>query len=103
VGSLGEERCWEAYIQVIKDMYDGVMTSVRTKDGDTKYFPLTIGLHHGSILSSYLFTLVLDVFTEHVLKRAPRCVFFAYDIVLFGESKEELNRRLETWRQAIEI
>ena len=29
-------------------------------------------------------------------------VFFADDVVLLGESREELNGRLETWRQALE-
>ncbi|KAH1264626.1 Craniofacial development protein 2 [Glycine max] len=33
---------------------------------------------------------------------APRCMLFADDIVLLGESREELNERLETWRRALE-
>ena len=50
-----------AYIRAIQDMYEGVSTSVRTHDGDTVDFPITIGLLQGSTLSPYLFTLVLDV------------------------------------------
>jgi len=87
-----------AYIRVIKDMYEGALTSVRTLDGVTEDFPVTIGLHQGSSLSPYLFTLVLDVLTEHIQELAPRCMFFADDVVLLGESREELNGRLETWR-----
>jgi len=34
--------------------------------GATEDFPITIGLHQGSTLSPYLFTLVLDVLTEHI-------------------------------------
>jgi len=49
-----------AYIRAIQDMYEGASTSVRTHDGDTVDFPITIGLHQGSTLSPYLFTLVLD-------------------------------------------
>jgi hypothetical protein len=44
----------------IKDMYDNVVTSVRTSDGDTNDFPINIGLHQGSALSPYLFALVMD-------------------------------------------
>jgi len=44
-------------------MYKGASTSVRMQDGATKDFPITIGLHQGSTLSPYLFTLVLDVLT----------------------------------------
>ena len=43
------------YITLIKDMYDNVVTSVRTSDGDTDDFSIKIGLHQGSIWSPYLF------------------------------------------------
>jgi len=55
-----------AYIRAIKDMYEGASTSVRTQDGATEDFPITIGLHQGSTLSPYPFTLVLDVLTEYI-------------------------------------
>nr|ABN08628.1 RNA-directed DNA polymerase (Reverse transcriptase) [Medicago truncatula] len=80
-----------AYIKAIQDMYEGASTCVRTQDGDTVDFPITIGLHQGSTLSPYLFTLVLDVLTEHIQELAPRCMLFADDVVLLGESREELN------------
>ena len=61
-----------AYIRAIKDMYEGASTSVRMQDGTTEDFLITIGLHQGSTLSPYLFTLVLDVLTEHIQELAPR-------------------------------
>jgi len=51
------------YVTFIKDMYNKVVTSVRTTDGDTKDFPINVGLHQGSALSSYLFALVIDEVT----------------------------------------
>jgi hypothetical protein len=33
------------YITLIKDMYDNVVTNVRTSDGDTNDFSINIGLH----------------------------------------------------------
>jgi len=96
VESSGEERGEDClYIRAIQDMYEGASTSVRTRDGDTVDFPITIGLHQGSTLSPYLFTLVLDVLTEHIQELAPRCMLFAVDVVLLGESREELNGRLD--------
>ncbi|KAL5124988.1 hypothetical protein HKD37_02G005287 [Glycine soja] len=58
--------------------------------------------NQGSTLSPYLFTLILDVLTEQIQEIAPKCMLFADDIVLLGESREELNERLETWRRALE-
>src|SRR4051812_6815371 len=45
------------YINLIKDIYDNVVTSVRTSDGDIDDFPIKIGLHQGSTLSPHLFAL----------------------------------------------
>jgi len=65
-----------AYIIAIKDMYEGASTSVRTQDVATENFPIKIGLHQGSTLSPYLFTLALYVLTEHIQELAPRCMLF---------------------------
>jgi len=51
------------YMRVIKDMYEGVNTRVRTIIGDTDDVPIDIGLHHGSTLSPFLFTIVMDELT----------------------------------------
>nr|KYP34423.1 Retrovirus-related Pol polyprotein LINE-1 [Cajanus cajan] len=91
-----------AYIRAIKDMYEGAKTSVRTQSGVSEDFPITIGLHQGSTLSPYLFTLVMDALTEHVQEPVPRCMLFADDIVLTGDSREEINEKIERWRQALE-
>lgn len=50
-----------AFIKAIKDMYDAVMTSVRTKGDVRKDFPITTELHQRSSLSPFVFILVLDV------------------------------------------
>ena len=42
------------YVGLIKDMYNNVVTRVRTSDGDTDDFPIRIGLHQGSALSPYV-------------------------------------------------
>ena len=48
------------YVGLIKDMYNNVVTSVQTTDGDTDDFPIRIRLHQGLALSPYLFALVMD-------------------------------------------
>ena len=91
-----------AYIEVIKDMYDRVVTSIKTTGGETNEFPITIGLHQGSALSPYLFALVMDEITRHIQDEVPWCTLFADDIVLVDETREGVNAKLELWRKTLE-
>jgi hypothetical protein len=52
-------------------MYDNVVTSVRTRDGDTNDFPINIELHQVSALSPYLFALVIDEVTRDIQGGIP--------------------------------
>ena len=51
---------------VASDMYDGVVTNVRTCGGITSDFSITIGLHQGSALSPFLFGIVMDEITRAI-------------------------------------
>ena len=78
------------------------VTSVRTNDGNTDYFPIEIGLHQGSALSPYLFALVMDEVTRDIQGDIPWCMLFADDVVLVDESQAGVNRKVELWRQTLE-
>jgi hypothetical protein len=90
------------YATLIKDMYDKVVTSVQTTDGDANIFPINIGLHQGSALSPYLFALVIDEVTRDIQGDIPWCMLFTDNVVLVDESLEGVNRKLELWRQTLE-
>ena len=75
------------YVGLIKDMYNNVVTSVRTSDGDTDDFPIRIGLHQGSALSPFLFALVMDEFTRDIQGDIPWCMLFTDDVVIVDESR----------------
>ena len=66
------------YIRLIKDMFMGGMTNVRTPGGVTNDFFIGMGLHQGSALSSFLFTLVMDELTKEIQDRLPWCMSVSY-------------------------
>ena len=90
------------YVGLIKNMYNNVVTSVRTSDGDTDDFSIRIGLHQGSALSPYLFALVMDEVTKDIQGDIPWCMLFANDVVLVDESRTGVNQKLELWRETLE-
>nr|GEV94762.1 hypothetical protein [Tanacetum cinerariifolium] len=87
------------YSRVTKFMYEGAKTHVRTTTENTKYFPINLGLHQGSAISPYLFTLILDELSRGIQENIPWCMIFADDIVLIAESAE----RYEVVHQEMDI
>jgi len=90
------------YTRVIKDMYEGGGTCVRTLGGVTNDFAVGMGLHQGSTLSPFLFTLVIDELTIGIQDALPWCMLFADDIVLIDETSQGVNDKLERWRHTRE-
>jgi hypothetical protein len=100
--ALLKHKVSSKYITLIKDMYDNVVTSVRTSDGDTNDFPINIGLHQGSALSPYLFALVMGEVTSDIQGGIPWSMLFADDVILVDESRTEVDQKLELWRRTLE-
>ena len=92
----------EKYVRIVQDMYDDSITAVRCAVGVTEGFEVKVGLHQGSALSPCLFAMVMDRITDDIREEAPWTMMFADDIVICSESKEWLERKLESWRYALE-
>ena len=90
------------YVSIIRDVYEGVVTNVRTCGGLTDEFSVTIGVYQGSTLSPFLFAIVMDEITKSIHEDILWRMLFADDIVLIGETKEGVNKKLELWRQTLE-
>ena len=63
-------------------MYDRVVANIRTCEGITSDFSFTIGLHQGSTLSPFLFSIVMDELTRAIQDEISWCMLFADDIIL---------------------
>jgi Reverse transcriptase (RNA-dependent DNA polymerase) len=90
------------YVTLIKDMYTNVVICIRECDGESDTFPIKIGLHQGSALSLYIFTLEMNEITKDIQIDIPWCMLFADDVMLIDESRIEVNQKLELWRQTLE-
>ena len=86
------------YIDIIKDMYDEAVANVRTCESLTSDFLISIGLHQGSLMSSFLFAIVMNELTRIIQDEIPWCILFADDIILVDEMRAEVNVKLELWR-----
>ncbi|XP_065319053.1 uncharacterized protein LOC135927041 [Gordionus sp. m RMFG-2023] len=69
----------------------GAQTAVPTDYGDSESFEMKVGLHQGSVLSSLLFILVMDVVTREMREGLPWELLYADDLVLMANSEEELR------------
>ena len=61
---MRKSRIVEKYVQLVQDMYEGNETVMRCAVGTTKSFKVKVGLHQGSALSPFLFTVILDRLTD---------------------------------------
>ena len=91
----------EKYVQLVQDMYEGSETVVRCAVGTTESFKVKVGLHQGSALSPFLFAVIMDRLTDEVRREPPWTMLFADDIVICEETREEVERRLESWKYAL--
>ena len=87
----------EKYVQLVQNMYEGSETVVRCAVGTTESFKVKVGLHQGSALSPFLFAVIMDRLTDEVRREPPWTMLFADDIVICEETREEVERRLESW------
>ena len=92
----------EKYVQPVQDIYEKSETVVRCAVGTTENFKVKVELHQGSALSPFLFAVIMDRLTDEVRRKPPWTMLFADDIVICEETREEVERRLECWKYALE-
>ena len=64
--SLRQKGISEKLVRVIRSMYDGAVTTVRSGRGMTLAFEIKVGVHQGSCLSPLLFIIVMDLSLIHI-------------------------------------
>ncbi|KAI5108225.1 desumoylating isopeptidase 2 [Silurus meridionalis] len=94
--------CQEKYVRVVHDMYEDSVTAVRCAVGKTDWFKVDFGLHQGSALSPILFAMGMDRLMDEVRQESQWTMMFVDDIVICGESREQVEKSLERSRYVLE-
>ena len=83
-------------------MFERSEAAVRYGVGTTESFKVKVRLHKESALSLFLFAVIMDRLTVEVRKEPPWTMLFADDIAICKKTREEVERRLECWRYALD-
>ena len=92
----------EILVKTVMSLYEGAETKVRVGSGLSEEFSVKVGAHQGSVLSPLLFAKVIDEVTENARKGWMMQILYADDMVLMGETMEELRENFDEWREAFE-
>ena len=90
----------EILVKAVMSLYEEAETKVRNGSGLSEEFSVKVGVHQGSVLSPLLFAMVIDEVTENARKGWMKQILYADDLVLMGETMEELRENFDEWREA---
>nr|CDJ97414.1 RNA-directed DNA polymerase (reverse transcriptase) domain containing protein [Haemonchus contortus] len=99
--ALRKRKAPEHLISLVKNIYDGSTTAIRTPHGQTGAIDVTVEVHQGSALSPFLFLFTMDVITEELMDGPLKTILYADDIALIAESKDELQHKLQNWQRVL--
>ena len=78
-------------------LYEGVKTRVRVDSELSEELEVKVGMHQGSMLSHFLFAVVVDVVTEFAREGVLSELQYADNLVLMSETIEGLRNKLINW------
>ena len=87
-------------MDAVMKMYQEVLSQVKLEGEDSKEFAVRVCIHQRSVLSPFIFAVVMDVVTEELAKEGC-ALMYADDLVLICETKEEARQRFVAWRNSI--
>jgi hypothetical protein len=76
-------------------MYINIVICVRACDGESDAFPIKIELYQESVLSSYIFTLMMDEIINDIQIDISWSILFTDDVALIDDSRIRVNQKLE--------
>ena len=100
--SWSHYRWSEVIVRAVMSLYDGAKTRVRVGSAYSEEFEVKVGVHQGSVLSSLLFAIVVDVIAENARRGVVNKLLYADDLVIMSEDMEDLKERFWNWKNVLE-
>ena len=88
---MRKEGLPEILIRSVMSLYEGARTRVRVDSELSYVFEVDVRMYQGSVLSSFLFAVVVDVVTEFANEGALSELLYADDLVLMSETIKGLR------------
>ena len=83
-------------------LYEVAKTRITLDSELSEEFEVKVGMHEGSVLSPFLFAVVVDVVTEFTRESALSELLYADDLVLMSETTEGLRDKFLKWKEVFE-
>ena len=100
--ALRRKRVPEYLVNGVMSLYEGCKTAVLVYGELSSSFSLKVGLHQRSASSPLLFIMVMDGLTEDVRDVSLMELLYADDLVLCGESLNDVMDKYKRWKDAVE-
>ena len=92
----------EYLVNGFMSLYKGCKTAASADGELPSSFSVKVGVHQGSALSPLFFTMVMDVLTEDMRDGSLMELLYADDLVLCGESLNEVIDKYGRWKNTVE-
>ena len=100
--ALRKSKIPEVLVISVMSLYQGAKTRVRVDSELSEEFEVKVGMHQVSVLSPFLFVVVVDVVTELAREGALSELLYADYLVLMSETIERLRDKFFKWKEALE-
>jgi len=92
----------EITFKAVINIYEGAKTKIRVRSGLSKEFFEKVGVHQCPVLPPFLFAMVVDEVKKIARKGWIKEILYTDDLVLAGESMDELRENFDQWIRSFE-
>ena len=100
--ALRKKEIPEVLFRSVMSLFEGAKTRVRVDSELSMELEVKVGMHLGSVMSPFIFAVVVDVVTEFAREGALSELLYADDLVLMSETIDGFRNKFLKWMEAFE-